>query len=55
EQAQHWFGEEVRMGLLRRLEADPAIRARMSELGQAVAAGQTSVSGAAAEMLGELS
>ncbi|MCV2882930.1 methylmalonyl Co-A mutase-associated GTPase MeaB [Actibacterium sp. XHP0104] len=55
EQAQHWFGEEVRMGLLRRLEADPAIRARMSELGQAVAAGRASVSGAAAEMLGELS
>ncbi|WP_372604251.1 methylmalonyl Co-A mutase-associated GTPase MeaB [Actibacterium sp.] len=54
EQAQHWFGEEVRMGLLARLDTDPEIRARMQDLGRAVAKGETSVSGAAAEMLATL-
>ncbi|MHC0053705.1 methylmalonyl Co-A mutase-associated GTPase MeaB [Actibacterium sp. D379-3] len=54
EQARHWFGEEVRLGLLARLERDPRIRARMATLGAAVARGEASVSGAAADMLAEL-
>ncbi|MDY6860581.1 MAG: methylmalonyl Co-A mutase-associated GTPase MeaB [Pseudomonadota bacterium] len=54
EQARHWFGEEVRLGLLARLEKDPDARARMDRLGAAVARGEISVSGAAAQMLAEL-
>ncbi|KGB80547.1 arginine transporter, partial [Rhodovulum sp. NI22] len=55
EQARHWFGEEVRLGLLARLEKDPDARARMDRLGAAVARGEISVSGAAAQMLAALS
>lgn len=53
-QARHWFEEEVRLGLLARLERDPATRARMAELGAAVAGGTASVSGAADEMVKSL-
>ncbi len=54
EQARHWFEEEVRLGLLARLSADPAIRARMEALGEAVAAGRTAPGKAAAEILAEI-
>ena len=50
EQARHWFEDEVRQGLLARLSADPAIRARMQVLGDQVADG-LSPSTAAAKLL----
>lgn len=50
-QARAWFEYEVRQGLLARLSSNPATRKSMSELGDAVAAGQTSVSDAAARLL----
>lgn len=49
-QAQHWFGEEVRQGLLSVLEREPA-RGSMAALGARVAAGELSPEVAAAEML----
>ncbi|OOY27565.1 ATPase/protein kinase [Thioclava sp. L04-15] len=51
EQARHWFEAEVREGLLARLREDPQIRAKMTELGDAVADGQNAPSAAAATML----
>lgn len=54
EQARHWFEEEVRSGLLMRLTGDPAMRARMAELGAAVARGETSPDAAAADILAGL-
>ncbi|MEE4118350.1 MAG: methylmalonyl Co-A mutase-associated GTPase MeaB [Paracoccaceae bacterium] len=54
EQARGWFDYEVRQGLLARLTSDPDTRARMARLGEAVAAGETSVTAAAEEMLGAL-
>jgi LAO/AO transport system kinase len=54
EQARGWFDYEVRQGLLARLTADPDTRARMARLGDAVAAGETSVTAAAEEMLAAL-
>jgi LAO/AO transport system kinase len=54
EQARHWFEQEVRSGLLARLTGDPAMRARMAELGAAVARGETSPDAAAAEILAGL-
>ena len=53
-QARYWFGEEVRRGLLARLEHDPAMRTRMQALGEKVAAGDLSVARATAEMLDAL-
>ncbi len=53
-QARHWFEEEVRQGLLARLADDPATRARMTDLGRAVAGGRTSPTAAAAEVLARL-
>ncbi len=52
-QAAHWFEEEVRAGLLRRL-AEPEARKRMKEAAEAVAAGRVSAAAAAAEMLDHL-
>ncbi|MGV8951311.1 MAG: methylmalonyl Co-A mutase-associated GTPase MeaB [Cypionkella sp.] len=49
-QAQHWFGEEVRRGLLSVLEREPA-RGVMAGLGAEVAAGTQSPEVAAAKML----
>ena len=49
-QARHWFGEEVRQALLARLETKAA-RARMAELAEAVARGETSAGAAARAML----
>ncbi|TCP63028.1 LAO/AO transport system kinase [Rhodovulum bhavnagarense] len=51
EQARYWFGEEVRRGLLARLERDAAARARMAALGDQVARGDLSVARATSEML----
>jgi LAO/AO transport system kinase len=53
-QARHWFEEEVRHGLLARLERDPEMRARLAELGEKVAQGETSIAGAARDMLSAL-
>ena len=53
EQARHWFGEEVRQGLLAQLET-PTARARMAELGRAVAEGRLDPTIAAARMLAGL-
>jgi len=50
-QARHWFEEEVRQGLLARLTADPAARARMAELGAQVGRGETEAARAAEDML----
>ena len=54
EQAQAWFEAEVRQGLLARLTADPALRARMAALGAEVAAGRAEPASAAAEILARL-
>ncbi len=54
EQARHWFEEEVRHGVLRRLTDDKALAARMRELGEAVAGGERSPGEAAAEILARL-
>ena len=50
-QARFWVGEEVRRGLLARLERDAGMRARMEALGARVAEGDLTVARAAAEML----
>jgi LAO/AO transport system kinase len=52
-QAQHWFGEEVRRGLLAVLDHEPA-RGVMAGLGAEVAAGQIGPEAAAAKLLGLL-
>jgi LAO/AO transport system kinase len=49
-QAQHWFGEEVRRGLLAVLDREPA-RGVMARLGAEVAAGQIGPEAAAAQLL----
>ena len=54
DQARHWFEEEVRLALLARLERDPEVKAQMGALGQQVAAGGASVSGAVSQMLAQL-
>ncbi|UWQ22289.1 methylmalonyl Co-A mutase-associated GTPase MeaB [Jannaschia sp. W003] len=53
-QAAHWFEEEVRAGLLARLEGDADARAAMRALAEEVAAGRRAPAAAAAEMLGRL-
>ncbi|MGB0661083.1 MAG: methylmalonyl Co-A mutase-associated GTPase MeaB [Mangrovicoccus sp.] len=53
-QAQHWFEEEVRQGLLARLSRDAEAKAQMAELGGQVARGALSPSVAAQEMLAKL-
>ncbi|WP_394355444.1 methylmalonyl Co-A mutase-associated GTPase MeaB [Meridianimarinicoccus sp. MJW13] len=50
-QARHWFEEEVRQGLLARLTGSAEARARMADLGKAVAAGDKMPGPAAEEML----
>lgn len=54
EQARHWFEAEVRSGLEALLTRDPATRARMTALGDAVAEGRAAPAAAAAEMLASL-
>ncbi len=53
EQARHWFGQEVRLGLLAALVRDP-VRGMMAELGDAVAAGRMTPEAAAALVLGQV-
>jgi LAO/AO transport system kinase len=53
QQAAHWFEEEVRAGLLRRL-SEPDIRTLMEQQAAAVAHGDTSVEAAALQVLGRL-
>ncbi|MEP2781629.1 MAG: methylmalonyl Co-A mutase-associated GTPase MeaB [Pseudoruegeria sp.] len=53
-QAQHWFEEEVRYGLLAQLNNDPIIQAQMQKLGLAVASGTTTPTTAAATLLKQL-
>ncbi|MEV8465723.1 methylmalonyl Co-A mutase-associated GTPase MeaB [Fluviibacterium sp. DFM31] len=50
-QARHWFEEEVRQGLLARLTGSAEARARMVDLGKAVATGDKMPGPAAEEML----
>lgn len=49
-QAEYWFGQEVRQGLLARLEREP-VKGMMTHLGAQVASGQTTPTAAAAEIL----
>ena len=49
-QAEYWFGEEVRQGLLARLQRDP-MKGMMIRLGAQVAQGETTPTAAAAEIL----
>lgn len=51
EQAQHWFLEDLRAGLLAQLERDPEVRAMVTSLGQEVASGAKSPTMAAEEAL----
>jgi len=53
DQARYWFREEVRSGLLARLERGAA-KARMAELSEAVARGEAAPVAAAREMLASL-
>ncbi len=50
-QARYWFAEEVRLQLLARLTADPALRSRMSALEKDVAEGRITPAAAAAEVV----
>ncbi|MBN2631689.1 MAG: methylmalonyl Co-A mutase-associated GTPase MeaB [Rhodobacteraceae bacterium] len=52
-QARHWFGEEVRQGLLAVLDREPA-KGLMATLGARVEAGEVSPEAAALQMLGLL-
>jgi LAO/AO transport system kinase len=50
-QAGEWFRDEVRAGLMARLDADPALAAATARLGRAVAEGRAAPAAAAAEVL----
>ncbi|MGL6210462.1 MAG: methylmalonyl Co-A mutase-associated GTPase MeaB [Paracoccaceae bacterium] len=54
DQARHWFGQEVRQGLLAALQREPA-REMMAELGDRVATGQITPEAAAARLLSKIS
>ena len=54
EQAQSWFEEEVRRGLLARLEADPEAETAMERLRASVGSGERTPGAAAAEVLAYL-
>ena len=51
EQAESWFADEVHLGLLRRIEADPSARAAMDRMRAEVTAGRRSPGAAAADVL----
>jgi LAO/AO transport system kinase len=53
EQAQHWFAQEVKQGLLAALEREPVL-GLMQLLGEKVASGQQTPDSAAAELLARL-
>jgi LAO/AO transport system kinase len=50
-QAQHWFEEEVRQGVMARIMADPQVQARMADLAPKVAQGEIGPSEAAQAIL----
>ena len=50
-QARAWFADEVRRGLLKRLEADPGLADALARLGEDVAEGRRAPGAAAAELL----
>lgn len=52
-QAEYWFGQEVRQGLLAQLDL-PEVKARMQSLGREVAQGRVSPTAAAVQMLADL-
>lgn len=52
-QAEYWFGQEVRQGLLAQLDS-PEVRARLQTLGRKVAQGRITPTAAALDMLAEL-
>ncbi|OWJ73934.1 methylmalonyl Co-A mutase-associated GTPase MeaB [Haematobacter missouriensis] len=54
-QARRWFEEEVRLGLIARLSADPAVRAELLALGQAVMEGRAAPARAARDLIDRLS
>ncbi|HEY0275346.1 MAG TPA: methylmalonyl Co-A mutase-associated GTPase MeaB [Paenirhodobacter sp.] len=54
EQARDWFTEEVRLGLLALIDANPAVRARMETLRDEVSEGLATPGRAAAEVLAAL-
>lgn len=54
EQARHWFIEDLRAGVLARLDSDPAIRDLIAQLGDQVETGRTSPSAAAKDVLAAL-
>jgi LAO/AO transport system kinase len=54
EQARHWFEDEVRQGLLRRLQRDPDAEAAMDQLRRDVSEGRRAPGAAAAEVLSRL-
>ena len=53
-QSRRWFEDEVRQGLLSRLQSDPEAEAAMSKLGQAVSEGKRTPGSAAADVLKHL-
>ncbi len=53
-QAVHWFEEEVRTGLLARLQTDPAIRAEMQALSEQVHKGSATPDVAALKILAQI-
>ena len=54
DQANHWFTEDLRQGLLQLQLDDPATRARIEAAQDAVASGALSPTAAAAQVLGPL-
>lgn len=54
EQARGWFADEVRHGVLRRLQADPAAEKAMEQLSDEVSEGRRTPGAAAAEVLSQL-
>ena len=54
QQATSWFHDEVRAGVLARLDEDPQIQAAMTDLAEQVACGTLAVSAAAEQILDRL-
>ena len=54
DQARYWFGEEVHLQLLERLYRDPAIRAEIAKVEDAVSRGEMTATAAAAKVTAKL-
>ena len=54
DQARYWFGEEVHVQLLERLHRDPALRAKIEMMQDAVTAGDMTATAAAAEVIADM-